>query len=101
MFTGLVRGLWAGQLSCCCRVSAGDQPTTVSLPLCRGHILKSVQSSGVVWSHGQRVCSSGTWMCLRASHRANLVRSRSCSLRSWMRPFRRWAGMHAGSSAEW
>ena len=47
-----------------------------------GHFLKCSQSSGVVWSHGQQVCSSGTWMCLRASHLATLVRNGSCSLRS-------------------
>ena len=90
-----------GQPSCCCRVSAGDQPTSVSLPAWRGHVLKCGQSSGVVWSHGQRVCSSRMWMCLRASHRATLVRNGSCSLRSWMRRFCRWAGTHAGRSAEW
>ena len=72
--------------------SAGDQPTRVSLSVWRGHFLKCSQSSGVVWSHGQRVCSSGTWMCLRASHLATLVREGSCSLRSWMRRFWRWAG---------
>ena len=79
--------LWVGQPSCCRRVSAGDQPTSVSLPVWRGHFLKCSQSSGVVWSHGQRVCSSGTWMCLRASDLATLVRNGSCSLRSWMRRF--------------
>ena len=47
------------------------------------------------------LCSSGTWMCLRASHLATLVRNGSCSLRSWMRRFRRWAGTFAGRSAEW
>ena len=93
--------LWPGQPSCCCRVSAGDQPTSVSLPVWGGHILKCSESSGVVWSHWQRVCSSGTWICLWASHRATLVRSCSCSLRSWMRRFWRLAGMHAGRSAEW
>ena len=46
----------------------------MSLPVWRVHFLKCSQSSGVVWSHGQRVCSSGTWMCLRASHLATLVR---------------------------
>ena len=51
--------LWDGQPSCCCRVWAGDQPTSVSVPVWRGHMLKCYQSSGVVWSHGQRVCSSG------------------------------------------
>ena len=35
-------------------------------------------------------------VCLRASHRATLVRSGSCSLTSWKRRFCRWAGMHAG-----
>ena len=93
--------LWVGQPSCCRRVSAGYQPTSVSLPVCRGHFLKCSQLSGVVWSHGQRVCSSGTWMCLRASHLAALVRNGSCSLRSCMRPFWRWAGTSAGRSAEW
>ena len=47
--------LWAGHPSCCRRVSAGDQPTRVSLSVWRGHFLKCSQSSGVVWSHGQRV----------------------------------------------
>ena len=65
--------LLVGQPSCCHRVSAGNQPTSVSLPVWRGHILKCSQSCGVVWSHGQRVCSSETWMCLQASHRATLV----------------------------
>ena len=37
----------------------------MSLSVWRGHFLKCSQSSGVVWSHGQRVCSSGTWMCLQ------------------------------------
>ena len=74
--------LWAGQHSCWCRVSPGDQPTSVSLPIWRGHILKCAQSSGLVWSHGQRVCSPGTWMCLRASHRETVVRSGTRSLRS-------------------
>ena len=92
--------LWAGQPSCCCRVSAGDQPTSVSLPVWRGHSLKCSQSPGVVWSHGHRVCSSGTWMCLRASHLAALVRNGSCSLRSWMRLFWRCAETFAGRSAE-
>ena len=73
--------LWVGQPSCCCRVSAGDQPTSVHLSVWRGHILECSQSSGVVWSHGQWVFSSGTKMCLRASHRATVVRSGSCSLR--------------------
>ena len=93
--------LLVGQPSCCRRASAGDQRTSVSLPVCRGHFLKCSQSPGVVWSHGQQVCSSGTWMCLRASHLATLVRNRSCSLRSWMRRFWRWAGTFAGRSAEW
>ena len=44
--------LWVGQPSCCCRVSAGDQPTSVSLPVWRGHFLKCTQSSGVVWATG-------------------------------------------------
>ena len=79
--------LWVGHPSCSRRVSAGDQPTSVSLPVWRGHFLKCSQSSGVVWSHGQWVCSSRTWMCLRASHLATLVRNGSCSLRSWMRRF--------------
>ena len=79
--------LWVGQPSRCRRVSAADQPTSVSLPVWRGHFLKYFQSSGVVWSHRQRVCSSGTWMCLRASHLATLLRNGSCSLRSWMRVF--------------
>ena len=81
--------LWfvVGQPSCCRRVSAGDQPTSVSLPVCRGHFLKCSQSSGVVWSHGQRVCSFRTWMLLRASHLTNPVRNGSCSLRSWMGRF--------------
>ena len=92
--------LWVGHPSCCRRVSAGDQPTSVSLPVWRGHFSKCSQSYGVVWSHGQRVCSSGTWMCLRASHLATLVRNGSCSLRSWMRRFWRWAGTFAGRSAE-
>ena len=61
-------------------------------------MLKCSQSSRVVWSHGQQVCSSGTWMCLRASHLATLVRNGSCSLRSWMRCFWRWAGTFAGRS---
>ena len=69
--------LWVGHPSCCRRASAWDQPTSVSLPVWRGHFLKCSQSSGVVWSHGQRVCSSGTWMCLRASHLATLVRNGS------------------------
>ena len=77
--------LWVGQPLCCRRVSAGDQPTSVSLPVWRGHFLKCSKSSGVVWSHGQRVCSSVTWMCLQASHLATLVRNGSCSLRSWTR----------------
>ena len=64
-------------------------------------MLKCSQSSGVVLSHGQWVCSSGTRMCLRASQRATLVRSNSCSLRTWMRHFCRWAGMHSGRSAAW
>ena len=93
--------LLVGQPSCCRRVSAGDQPTSVSLPVWSGHCLKCAQSSGVVWSHGQRVCSSGTWMCSWASHLATLVRNGSCSLRSWMRHFWRWAGTFAGRSAEW
>ena len=93
--------LWAGQPSWCCRVYAGDQPTSVSLPVWRGHIFKCSQSSGVVRSPGQRMCSSGTWMCLRASHQATLVRSGSCSLRCWMRRFCSWAGTHAGRSAGW
>ena len=46
--------LWVGQLSCCCRVSAGDQPTSVSLPRWRRHISRCFQSSRVVWSHGQQ-----------------------------------------------
>ena len=46
--------LWVGQPSCCRRVSAGDQPTSVSLPVWRGHRLKCFQSSGVVWSHRER-----------------------------------------------
>ena len=33
--------LWVGHPSCCRRVSAGDQPTSVSLPVWRGHFLKS------------------------------------------------------------
>ena len=93
--------LWVGHPSCCRRVSARDQPTSVSLPVWRGHFLKCSQSSGVVWSHGQRVCSSGTWICLRARHLATLVRNGSCSLRSLMRRFWRWAGTFAGRSAEW
>ena len=44
-------------------------------------------------------------LCHRSSHsgfhRATLVRIGSCLLRSWMRRFCRWAGMHAGRSAEW
>ena len=60
VFGGLVGWLWVGHPSCCRRVSAGDQPTSVSLPVCRRHFLKCSQSSGVVWSHGQQVCSSGT-----------------------------------------
>ena len=36
----------------------------------------------------------------RASHLATLVRNGSCSLRSWMRRFWRWAGTFAGRSAE-
>ena len=47
--------MWVGKPSCCRRVSAGDQPTSVSLPVWRGRFLKGSQSSGVVWSHGQRV----------------------------------------------
>ena len=43
--------LWVGQPSCCRRDSAGDQPTSVSLPVWRGHFLKCSQFSGVVWSH--------------------------------------------------
>ena len=82
------------------RVSAGDQPTSVSLPVWRGHFLKCSQSSGVVWLHGQRVCSSRTWMCLQARHLATLVRKGSCSLTRWMRRFWRWAGTFAGRSAE-
>ena len=80
--------------TCCCRVSAGDEPTSVSLPVWRGHILECSQSSGVVWSHGQRVCSSGTWMCLRASHRATLVRSGSCSLSAIGLAFPLWVTPH-------
>ena len=93
--------LWVGQPSCCRTVSAGDRPTSVFLPAWRGHFLKCSQSSGVVWSRGQRVCSSGTSMCLRASHLATLVRNGSCSLGSWMHRFSRWAGTFAGRSAEW
>ena len=93
--------LWVGHPSCWRRVSAGDQPTSVSLPVWRGLFLKCSQSSGVVWSHGQRVCSSGTWMCLRASHLATPVRNGTCSLRSWMRCFWRWAETFAGRGAEW
>ena len=93
--------LWVGQPSCCRRASAGDQPTSVSLPVWRGYFLKCTQSSGVVWSHGQWVCSSGTWMCLRASHLGTLVRNSSRSLSSWMRRFWRWAGTFAGCSAQW
>ena len=92
--------LWVGKPWCCCRASAGDQPTSVSLHVWRVHILKCSQSSGVVLSHRQRVCSSGTWMCLQASHRATLVCNGSCSLRSWMRPLGRCARMHAARSAE-
>ena len=92
--------LWVRQPSCCRRVSAGDHPTSVSLPVWRGHFLKCSQPSGVVWSHGQQMCSSGTWMSLQASHLATLVRNGSCSLRSWMRCFRSWAGTFAGRSAE-
>ena len=92
---------WVAQPSCCRRVSAGDWPTSVSLPVWRGHFLKCSQSSGVVWSHGQRVCSSGTWMCLQASHLATLVGNGSFSLRSWMHRFWRWAGTFAGRSALW
>ena len=51
--------LCVGQPSCCCRVSAGDQPTSVSLHAWRGHVLKCTQSSGVVWSHWQQVSTSG------------------------------------------
>ena len=40
--------LWVGHPSCCRRVSAGDQPNSVSLPVRRGHFLKCSQSSGVV-----------------------------------------------------
>ena len=42
--------LWVGHPSCCRRVSAGDQPTSVSLSVWRGHFLKCPQSSrgGVV-----------------------------------------------------
>ena len=93
--------LWAGQPSCCCRASGRDQPTSVPLLLWRRHILKCSQSFGRMWLHGQQVCSSGTQMCLQASHQATLVRSGSCSLRSWMRRFCRLAGMHARRSAEW
>ena len=89
-----------GKPSCCCRVSAGDQPTSLSLPAWRGHVLKCSQSSEVVWSHEQRMCFSGIWICLQASQRATLVRSDSCSLRSWMRRFCRWAGTHPRRSAE-
>ena len=39
--------LWVRHPSCCRRVSAGDQPTSVSLPVWRGHFLKCSQSSGV------------------------------------------------------
>ena len=85
---------------CCCRVSAADQPTSVSLHAWRGYVLKCSKLSGLVWSHTQWVCSSGMWLYLRASHWATLVRSGSCSLRSWMPPFCRWAGMHAGRSPE-
>ena len=93
--------LWVGQPSCCRRVPAGDQPTSVSLPVWRRHFLQCSHSSGVVWSHGQRVCSSETSMCLRASHHANLGRNGSCSLRSWIGRFSGWAGTFAGRSAEW
>ena len=93
--------LLVGHPSCCRRVSAGDQLTSVSLPVWRGHFLQWSQPSGVVWSHGQRVCSSGTWMCLRASHLATVVRNGNCSLRSSMRRFWRWAGTFAWRSAEW
>ena len=79
--------LWVGQPSFCCRVSAGDQPTSVSLSVWREHIWNCSQSSGVAWSHRQQVCSSGTEMCLRLSHQATLVVSCSCSLRSWMPRF--------------
>ena len=92
--------LWVGQPSCCPRVSAGKQPTSVSLPVWRGYFLKCSQSSGVVWSHGQQGCSSGKLMCLRTSHLATLLNNGSCSLRSSMRRFWRWAGTFAGRSAE-
>ena len=92
---------WVGQPFRCCRVSVGDKPTSVSLPARRGHMLKCSLSSGMVWSHGQRVCSSRTWLCLQGSHRAALVRNVSCSLKSWMHRFCRPAGTHAGRSAEW
>ena len=113
MFASLIRGslkrrslascawLWVDPPSCFCRLSAGDQPTSVSLPACRWHILKCFQSSGMVWSHGQQMCSSGTWMCLQASHQATLVRNGSCSLRSSMRHFCRWDRTYAWRTAEW
>ena len=47
--------LWVGHLLCCRRVSAGDQPTSVSLPVWRGHFLECSQSSAVVWSHGLKL----------------------------------------------
>ena len=92
--------IWVGQPSCCCSVSAGDQPTSVSLSVWRGHILNCSQSPVVGWSHRQRRCSSGTWMFLWASQQATLVRSGSCFLRSLRRRFWRWAGTFAGRSAE-
>ena len=55
-----------GYPSSCGRVSAGDQPTSLSLPAWREHVLKCPKSSGVVWLHRQWVCFSGMWMCLRA-----------------------------------
>ena len=93
--------LWVSQPSCCLSAFAGDQPTSVSLSVWREHFLKCSQSSGVVWSRGQRVWSARTWMCLRASHLATLVRNGSCSPRSWICRFWRWAGTFAGRSAEW
>ena len=40
--------LWNRKPSCCCRVSAGDQLTSVSLPAWRGHVFKCSESPGVV-----------------------------------------------------
>ena len=93
--------LCVGQPSCCCRVSAGEQPTSGLLPAWRGHVvqvLSILRGDVVSWAAGFFL---GMWSCLQASHRATLVRNGSCSLRSWISRFCSWARTHAGRLAEW